>query len=469
MTSFLPRDTTKYLGPNHQLLPTYIRNRRPTAQDIKNQKGYYQVPSLWIFDTGIPGAEEIWLLVEIDTNLAFWVQLATGISAATSLRGDDGNIAAPNLGIIDVDGEVIGNGLNAKPLFTKANVANTLDIEIQVSTDLAVPPVNSDDAGIASFFSDQFTVDLNGFVTLKNPIVPGLQTIDVDDFTGPGTDPVVPDGFGQIGIFGAIVAAHSIPLETHSRSANDFNIEAQVSVAAAGSNIQLNGMSHFDNTMFTVDANGFVQLVGGGATGVTQIGVDTFTGPGTDPVLPDGAGLLTITGGQVATGVIGANVIRTDSLAANTFTIEIQRSTAVAAADLTKNGVSHFDSANFTVDANGFVELNGFASFFWEEIVASQTSVINRGYITNAGALITVTLPAVSAVGTVIRLCGKGTGLWRLAQQAGQTVHFGVNDTTTGVGGRLDATHRYDALHIVCTVADLDWTVISSVGNITVV
>lgn len=97
----------------------------------------------------------------------------------------------------------------------------------------------------------------------------------------------------------------------------------------------------------------------GGGTGIDSIGVDASTPPGTDPVVPDLNGLITITGGQVAAGVIGANVIRTDSLAANTFTIEIQRTAAVAISDSVNNGVSHFNSSQFTVDANGFVEANG--------------------------------------------------------------------------------------------------------------
>lgn len=97
-----------------------------------------------------------------------------------------------------------------------------------------------------------------------------------------------------------------------------------------------------------------IDLAGGG-TGIDSIGVDASTPPGTNPVLPTAGGLVTITGGQVAAGVIGANVIRTDSLAANTFTIEIQRSQAVATSTVADNGVSHFNSNHFSVDADGFV------------------------------------------------------------------------------------------------------------------
>lgn len=96
----------------------------------------------------------------------------------------------------------------------------------------------------------------------------------------------------------------------------------------------------------------------GGAVAIEKIAVDASTAPGTNPVVPT-SGTITITGAQVAASTIGANVIRTDSLAANALTIEVQRSTAVAATDSTKNGVSHFDNARFTVDSSGFVSTSG--------------------------------------------------------------------------------------------------------------
>jgi len=91
---------------------------------------------------------------------------------------------------------------------------------------------------------------------------------------------------------------------------------------------------------------------------MTGVIPDAHTIPGTTPVVPNSSGNITVTGGQVAAGTI-TNVIRTDSLAANTYTIEIQRSQAVASTTIGDNGVSHYSSAQFTVDANGFVQLFG--------------------------------------------------------------------------------------------------------------
>ncbi len=97
---------------------------------------------------------------------------------------------------------------------------------------------------------------------------------------------------------------------------------------------------------------------GGGGGSIVGFTVDANTPPGTNPVLPDFSGYIDITGGQVASGVVGANVIRSDSLAANQYTIEIQQAGTAAAQDTTLNGVCHFNSADFTV-VNGFVSSTG--------------------------------------------------------------------------------------------------------------
>jgi hypothetical protein len=156
-------------------------------------------------------------------------------------------------------------------------------------------------------------------------------------------------------ILGTVVAAHSIPLET-TGSGNTVTIVGQYSSSAGASVANNAGVSSFNSAQFTVDSNGFVSLSGSGAAEAFQ--VDASTPPGTNPVTPNGSGIVTITGGQVAAGTT-TNVIRTDSLAASTYTIQIQRSQAVAASTIGDNGVSHFNSTYFTVDANGFVSLNG--------------------------------------------------------------------------------------------------------------
>jgi len=119
----------------------------------------------------------------------------------------------------------------------------------------------------------------------------------------------------------------------------------------------------------------------------------------------------------------------------------------------------------------GTIEIDGSASgFSWNEVVGtSQALAAENGYIMNNAGLVTGTLPAACSVGDVIKVVGKGAGGWAIAQNASQTIHFGVTDTTTGVGGSLASTQQYDVVELLCITANTDFLVLSSIGNITVV
>ena len=154
--------------------------------------------------------------------------------------------------------------------------------------------------------------------------------------------------------------------------------------------------------------------VTGGTVAMEKITVDANTAPGTNPVVPTVGGFITMTGNQVASGVVGAHVIRTDSLAANSLTIEIQRSTSAASSTVADNGVAHFDSAQFLVDANAFVTTTKFNALGAANLGITNTagttftvnaangtalSATNPAYVTlqslaNPGQLITYTVTA---------------------------------------------------------------------------
>lgn len=95
-------------------------------------------------------------------------------------------------------------------------------------------------------------------------------------------------------------------------------------------------------------------------------------------------------------------------------------------------------------------------------------SNISSGYITNNAGLVTVILPVTAPIGTEISIAGLGAGGWELGQNGSQLIHFGNQVTTTGINGKLDSTNRYDSVTVVCTVANTTWSVVSSVGNLTV-
>lgn len=108
-------------------------------------------------------------------------------------------------------------------------------------------------------------------------------------------------------------------------------------------------------------------------------------------------------------------------------------------------------------------------SVFWQVVTLDQVMVADNGYICNTAGLLTLTLPAVAAVGDTVTVTGKNIPVgWRVAQNAGQTIHLGAAASTTGVAGYIESTQLYDVVELVCVTANTDWIVSYSVGSITV-
>jgi hypothetical protein len=137
---------------------------------------------------------------------------------------------------------------------------------------------------------------------------------------------------------------------------------------------------------------------------------------------------------------------------------------APLAATLTAStGISITNGANsITIASNG-------ANPWVDQTTASVTMAVNTGYTSDAGAsLVTFTLPATSAIGDWVEINGKGSGGYTIAQAAGQAIHYGNLTSTVGVGGFLSSSNQWDCVRLRCVTANTTWTVVSSVGNLTV-
>lgn len=120
----------------------------------------------------------------------------------------------------------------------------------------------------------------------------------------------------------------------------------------------------------------------------------------------------------------------------------------------------------------GTVSIASTAPMTWSVMAADAGLLVNEARInTKPAALLTATLPATAAVGTVIILQGSAVGAsgWLIAQNAGQNIQLGSTSTTIGAGGSLASTDDNDGVSLVCTVADTTWNAFSVIGNITVV
>jgi len=101
-----------------------------------------------------------------------------------------------------------------------------------------------------------------------------------------------------------------------------------------------------------------------------------------------------------------------------------------------------------------------------DQTTSSVTMAVNNGYISDDGAtLVTLTLPTTSPLGSVFAVQGKGSGLFKLAQNVGQSIIFGSNTTTSGTGGSLSSILANDAIYLVTTTANNIFTVFLSSGN----
>lgn len=382
------------------------------------------------------------------------LDLAGGTLAIDSVQVDANTAPGTNpvlptaAGLLTITGAQVAAGvIGANVIRTDSLAANTFTIEIQRTA--AVAGTASINNGVSHFDSARFTVDGNGFVSLNGSGVG--ETITGN--TGGALSPTA----GNWNIFGATVAAGTSPVAT-AGAVSTLTVNVQISQALAATDATKIGLSNFNSSHFSVDANGFVSLVGGGQA-IDSIQVDANTAPGTNPVLPTVAGLVTITGAQVAAGAVGANVIRTDSLAANAFTIEIQRSTAVASTASINNGVCHFNSAQFTVDGNGFVSSLG-GGFPWIDQGSSITLAKNTGYYVTAAT--TQTLPAAPAQGDTVKIVADTTGAVVVTANTGQLIRSGT--TVSSTAGSMTSTLQGDSLELVFRAATSTWISIATQG-----
>lgn len=185
-------------------------------------------------------------------------------------------------------------------------------------------------------------------------VVPPPPTVVTKLAPDIGINPVVPAA-GIITVNGTTVSAGTNPVRTDGTTASTMAIEVQLSQAIASTNAANVGLSAFDSAAFDVDANGFVQLNGGGIAS-TAFDVQSNTAPGVDPVVSTPTGIVTINGAVVENHSV---VLETHSRAPNTYNLEVQYATTTALSDGTKSGVAHFNSAQFIADANGFISTSG--------------------------------------------------------------------------------------------------------------
>jgi hypothetical protein len=277
-----------------------------------------------------------------------------------------------------------------------------------------------------------------------------------------------------------VVFADNVDFSGGSPVAGKVTTDGQLLIGSTNSpKIRVGTLTAGPGVSITNGAGSITIGLSGGGQAIDSLSTDL-----SGPVAPD-------SNGNVA--VIGSSTLFSDGSTANTLKLNIQGTnhalfvgrgalTAATTLGAATNGQIPIGSTGAdpvlaTLTAGTGVSItNGAGSITiaasgggmtWTEVTGvSQSAAVNNGYIANNAGLVTITLPSTFAVGDVVRIGGKGAGLWALAANTGDTIHFGAQDTS--VGGSLTATNRYDTVEVVGITANSDWLVLSSVGNLTV-
>jgi hypothetical protein len=347
-----------------------------------------------------------------------------------------GNLVAPNVvtGVNGITGAVsITSGSN----ITITQSGKTITI---ASSGGGSPPLaTSSVTGVASFRAADFDVSTTGSVSLTGTVA---RTNTSQTFTGLQT---FSSGISANGITGTILTP------------------SQTTITSVG---VLNGLSVNNGLSVTGSAT-----ITGGATVYGDI--EVYNGGFIR------SGGLSVTGGlSVANGSLLAGIVTApDGITANhlyasgaTFVNAIYAPNMVTGVNGITGAVSITSGSNITITQSGKqITIASGGGLVWSVVTADQSITINTGTFANkSSGTLTLTLPTTAAVGTSIRVSGM-QNTWRIAQNASQIVNFGKVSTTTGTGGYIESTNARDSVELVCCVADTQWNVVSSIGNITIV
>jgi hypothetical protein len=116
-------------------------------------------------------------------------------------------------------------------------------------------------------------------------------------------------------------------------------------------------------------------------------------------------------------------------------------------------------------DAGG----GGGSGITWQVSNSNTTMSANHGYIVDNSSSIDLTLPINCDVGVIFEVARRNTGGFRIMQNGSQVIRLGDSETTAGTSGYLESTEIGDTLRMVCSIANTEFIVLSSIGNITIV
>lgn len=91
-------------------------------------------------------------------------------------------------------------------------------------------------------------------------------------------------------------------------------------------------------------------------------------------------------------------------------------------------------------------------------VISGTTASIsmNHAYLCTNASLTTLTLPATFSIGDRVEIIGYGSGLVKIAQNSGQTIHMGNVNSTTGITGFAQTMDPNGSLYLVAVTVNND-------------
>ena len=260
-----------------------------------------------------------------------------------------------------------------------------------------------------------------------------------------------------------------------------------------GSNLTVTGVPASNTLTITLDgtvassyptdsgtatpSGGILNVVGAGGTNTSGSGntITVTSGPTVPTSFVTDAGsaipasnILNVLGdGNITTSGLGDTVtINAGSTIATTYTCDSGSATPAL------NNLNVFGSGSTTTSASGdtvTITSTG-AGLSWNQVnvVGPTAMTADMGYVTNVASpsVCDLTLPLISAFGSVIAVVGQNSGGWSIGQNAGQSIRIVDQVSTAGVTGSVVSSEANATILMVCVQANTAWIAYSTMGNL---
>ena len=383
------------------------------------------------------------------------ISIATADSVANSYDGDSGT-ATPLANNLDIIGATATGG-TATNIVT-SGATNVMSIALKNS--ISQPTTNAaGTAGVYSLGGDRFLHNYSSAGAGGNNMFLGRSCGNLT-LTGNQNSGVGADAFASL-TSGSDNSSYGYSSGYALRDGRDnayYGNNSGAQVVSGGYNVGIGSSAHYAgkgsyNTC--VGEHSLSQLVNGNYC--VSLGYSSsfnYTGAESSNVIIQNQGVIGESN-TIRIGTQGAGNLQENRCFIAGITGVTVSNTALVTLDTTTGQLGTKTIANLPT---------------WTVINADQPAVVGAGYFCNKVGLLSLSLPAVSAVGDIIEVSNINTAAGTiLTQGAGQQIYYGNLSTTLGAGGTLASIAVGDSLKIVCRVANTFWQVVSSVGSWTVV